>query len=264
MYTFLPYFFAVLLLTSTPSGQPVLLSHIDGKAAFITSDELSDIYVIKNDVMEKYDEKGKLLYSYSPKSLGQIDFVDAADPLKVLVFYKSFPQFAVLDNTLTMNGESFSLQDYSLEQTTLMCTSYEHGFWLYDQANLELQHLNEIDMTVNKTTGNIGQLLNIKLHPNFLVEKNNKVFLNDPEIGILVFDVFGAYFKTLPLKNLNNFQVNGDQIIYYSGKKLNSYNYKTLTDDSYPLPDTTAIAVRVEKSRMFIQNEKGIDIYEVK
>jgi hypothetical protein len=260
---FLRLLLASLLWTSTP-GETTLLKHIDGKINSITSDRLQNLYLVKNDVLEKYDANGTFLFSYSLSTLGQIDFVDAGDPMKPLVFYKSFASFMVLDNTLTPSGDPVALEQYGLEQVNLACTSYDRGFWCYNPANMELLHLNADDLVQNITTGNISQILNEAIHPNFLTEQNNKVFLNDPALGILVFDIYGGYYKTIPIKSLNRFQISGDQVIYFSAKQIMTYNFKTLIESSLPVPDSTATAVRIEKERLFILNDKGVDIYSAK
>lgn len=251
------------------NGPPVsdkisLLKHIEGKVSSITSDQLQNLYVLKNDVLEKYDANGKFLYSYSDNTLGRIDFVDASDPMKTLVFYKAFPEFLILDNTLTVSGPGVPLQQYGLEQVSLACTSYDRGYWFYNPANLELVHLTSDDLVANKTTGNISSLLNEAIHPNFLVEQNNRVFLNDSAQGVLVFDIYGAYYKTIPIKGLNQFQVSADQIIYLQDKSIRTYNFRSLSEDVMPLSDPAALAIRVEKERLYILTDKGVDIYAVK
>jgi hypothetical protein len=245
-------------------GETTLLKHIDGKINFIASDELQNLYLVKNDVLEKYDGNGKMLYSYSLSTLGPIDAVDATDPMKPLVFYKTFASFVVLDNTLTPSGDPVALETYGLEQVNLACTSYDRGFWCYNPANMELLHLNAEDLAQNKKSGNISQMLNEAIHPNYLTEQNNRVFLNDPDVGILVFDMYGAYYKTIPIKALPRFQIKGEQVIYLSAGKIMAYNFKTLTESSIPLPDSTATGLRIEKERLFILNDKGVDIYAVK
>ncbi len=260
---FLRLLIASLMWTATP-GETTLLKHIDGKINSITSDQLQNLYLIKNDVLEKYDANGKFLFSFSLSTLGPIDFVDAGDPMKPLVFYKTFASFMILDNTLTPSGDPVALEQYGLEQVNLACTSYDKGYWCYNPANMELLHLNAEDLVQNKTTGNISQVLGLAIHPNYLTEQNNRVFLNDPDLGILVFDIYGAYYKTIPIKALSRFQISGDEVIYYANKMIRTYNFKTLMDGSLSVPDTTASAVRVEKGRLFILNEKGVDIYSAK
>jgi energy-coupling factor transporter ATP-binding protein EcfA2 len=254
----------LLFLLTPPAGEKTtLIKHLAGKITAISSDELQNLYLIKNEVLEKYDAQGNFLYSYSDNTAGPISFVDPADPMKALVFYRTFAQFVVLDNTLTISGPPVPLQNYGYEQVTLGCTSYDKGYWFYNPANFEMIHMTAADLIVDKTTGNISQLLGESIHPNYLLEQNNRVFLNDPEKGIFVFDIYGAYYKTIPIKGLSQFQVSGEKVIYLEGKKINTYNFKTLVQDIVSLPDSTATSIRIEKERMFLLNAKGVDVYRV-
>jgi len=232
------------------------------KASFISTDDLGNVYVVKEDVLEKYDGKGNLLKTYSNKSFGKISSVDVSNLLKVILFYKDFSQVVFLDNTLSLNGEPIRLADIDLELAQLVCSSHDNGLWIYNQQNFELIRL---DQNLQKThqTGNINQLLQTEINPNFLMEYNNKVYLNNPSEGILVFDVYGTYYKTIPIKNLNEFQVHGDNLLYYSGNQLKSFNIKLLDEQMQSLPDSTAISVRLEKDKLFLLKKNSLDIYSV-
>ncbi|MFI5151083.1 MAG: hypothetical protein ACHQRM_15215 [Bacteroidia bacterium] len=254
----------MLCLPITPGLKTKLIKHLEGKFSSIASDELQNLYLVKAGVIEKYDPDGKLLYSFSNNTLGPVTSVDAADPMKILVFYGPYVQFAILDNTLSLTADPVQLQNFGYEQVSLACISYDKGYWLYNPGNFELIHMSASDLAVNKSTGNIPQLTHKPLAPNFLLEQNNKVFLNDPAQGILVFDSYGTYYKTVVINGLDQFQVNGDKIIYLQKKNLMTYDYKTLVEETIPLPDSTVQRVRIEKERLFIQNPEGVDIYEVK
>jgi hypothetical protein len=264
MTLFLLRLYLILCLPLADGLHTKLIRHLDGKVSSIGSDELQNLYIVKSDVLEKYDLDGKFLYSYNDNTLGPVSSVDAADPMKVLVYYRPLEQFVILDNTLSITADPVPLANFGYEQVSLACMSYDKGYWLYNPGNLELVHMAASDLSVNKSTGNISQLVHLPIKPNFLLEQNNKVFLNDPDIGILVFDIYGAYYKTIVIKGLTQFQVDGEKIIYLEGKQLKTYNTKTLVDETLSLPDSSAVAIRVEKERMFIQTPAGVDIYEVK
>jgi hypothetical protein len=76
-----------------------------------TTDNLQNIYLYHGNSIRKYSPQGQLLYNYSDKSYGAITSVDVNDPLKMLVFYKDFPEIVLLDNTLSQNGNPFSPSD---------------------------------------------------------------------------------------------------------------------------------------------------------
>jgi hypothetical protein len=237
-----------------------LIATIPVKADFFTTDKQGNTYIIKANELSKYNKTGKLLYKYSNKNLGNIDFVDASNMMRLLVFYKNFAQVLFLDNTLTLSGEPVSLDKFGFQQTQLICSSYNNGMWLYDLQNLELVR---IDQTFTKTqqTGNLSLLLNIYLQPVNLQEYDNKVYLNNPSTGILIFDIYGTYYKTVPVKNIQSFQPIGNQVYYMTGKEVKAYNIKTTDETQFEMPETEFQNFRIELDVLVLQTADGIKIY---
>jgi hypothetical protein len=62
------------------------------------------------------------------------------------------------------------------------------------------------------------------------VANNEFVYLNDPLVGILVFDIFGSYQKTIPILGLKKFAVKEGKIIY--GKGGHILQYQNLRTDT--------------------------------
>lgn len=259
------HFYIFLFITSSCIAQSKfkLIATIDTEADFFTTDNQSNVYVVKADELIKYNKAGILLYKYSNKSLGNIDFIDASNMLQLLVFYKNFSQVAFLDNTLSLNGEPVSLDNIGFQQAQLVCTSHNGGLWLYNQQNMELVLL---DQTLEKkqATGNLSLLLNIDLHPNYLLEYNNKVYLNNPATGILMFDIYGTYYKTIPVKDLNYFEPIGDWVYFISDKKVKAYNTKTTDEIQFETPVAEFKNFRLEMGDLILQTAKSISIYNPK
>ncbi len=252
--------FHLLHFTSFAQSNFNIVATIDVQADFFTTDNQSNLYVVKANELTKYDKKGKLLYKYSNKNFGNIDFVDASNMLRLLVFYKNFSQIVFLDNTLSLNGESVSLDKIGFQQTQLVCSSHNSGLWLYDQQNLELVRL---DQTLEKIqqTGNLSLLLNIDMQPNYLMEYDNKVYLNNPSTGILIFDIYGTYYKTIPIKKVKSFQPIGDLVYFISDNKVKAYNTKTTEEQEFKTPSTEFQNFRLEMGVLFLQASKAISVY---
>lgn len=231
-------------------------------ADYFTSDNLGNVYVIQGNEIIKYLPNGKLFNRYSNMMRGNITSVDATNPLKLLLFYRDFSKIQFLDNQLSEN-HLISLQDLGLEQSTLVCISFDNGFWVYDQISFSLIRFNQaFDKT--QEVRNINQNIGYEPQPNFLHESSDWVYLNNPETGILVFDVFGTYFKTIPLKGLNDFQLASDNLLYFKDGKLLSYNLKTLAEGEVQLPPDEIKMLRVEKEKLMILTKENLKVYEVK
>lgn len=209
---------------------------IKTKLDYFTTDNIGNIYIIKDDELVKYLPSGKFFVRYSNLKLGNITSVDASNPLKILLYYRDFEQVVFLDNQLSLNSDVVSLQDLGYEQTDLVCASTNNSFWIYNKQNNELIRFNESSKKV-AATGNLKQVLQTNLNPNFLTEHNGYVFLNCPETGIYVFDIFGTFSKIISLKNLKIFQVNETIVYYKKDSSMCSYNFKTFEDACKTIPN---------------------------
>ena len=109
----------------------------------------------------------------------------------------------------------------------------------------------------------IWNVINVSPEPNFLIEYLNWVYLNDPANGIHVFDIFGTYFKTIPLTGLDRIQIRGNNIYFFKDGQFQSYNMKSFEQAVLEVPEENPIHVRKEKKRLYVQTERGIDIYRI-
>jgi hypothetical protein len=269
-------FLSITLLFSFVKPKPILTTHLSLPATSyslvckipfaggtFTTDNLQNIYLYHGNSIKKYTAQGQVLYAYSNKSYGAITSIDVNDPMKVLVFYKDFPEIVIVDNTLSQNGNPFSPSDAGYPLTTLACTSHDNGIWLYDAQNFQLIRL---DVTLNMTqkTGNLAQAIGIQLNPDYLMEYNNFVYLNDSTQGILVFDSYGTYYKTIPITGLSTFQVRGDDLYYVAKNRLHIFHLKTIMEDETKVPDTLATEVRIEKNLLYEKYRDTLKVYEIR
>lgn len=228
-----------------------------------TTDNLQNIYLYRGNSIKKYNSQGQLLYNYSDKSYGAITQVDVNDPLKMLVFYKDFPEIVLLDNTLSQNGNPFSPADVGYPLATIACTSHDNGVWLYDAQNFQLIRL-DVNLNVEQKTGNLAQVLGIQLNPDYLLEYNNFVYMNDSAQGILVFDSYGTYYKTIPITGLSSFQVRENDLFYVAKNRIHTFHLKTIMEDQTMAPDTLATEVRIEKNLLYEKYKDTVRVFEIK
>ena len=244
-----------------------LTLEIEVTSKSITSDYLGNAYTIDDNEIAKYSAAGILISSFSDKNAGTITSVDASNPLRVQVFYQDFGQIIYLDDVLSVIGSKISLIEQGLDQATLSCSSWDDGIWLYDPQDFELKRLGS-DLRLSHQSGNINQLVGIEANPNYIIEKNNFVYLNDPLTGILVFDQFGTYYKTLPVRGIDRFQVSGEQVFYLQDGKLMSYNMQTFQHANLPITsDRDALLdMRFEKEMkcLTVLKEKKLEWYVIK
>lgn len=240
-----------------------LIKTIEIASDFFTTDNQSNVYAVKANELSKFDKTGKLLYKYSNKNLGNITFVDASNMLRVLVYYKDFLQVVFLDNTLSANGEIVSFDKIGFQQAQLVCSSHSNSMWIYDQQNFSLIRLDN-NLEKIQETNNLNALQNDTLQPVGLLEYDNRVYLNNPRTGILIFDIYGTYYKTIPIKNTKQFQPIGEWVYYLLDKKVKAYNIKTTEEKEFEMPIFDFINFRLEMDILMLQSEKGISLFSSK
>lgn len=252
----------LLLFTTTIFAQSKfkLINTIDTEINFFTSDNQSNVYIVKGNELVKYNKTGKLLYKYSNKNLGNISYVDASNMLKILVYYKDFSQALFLDNTLSLSGEPISFDKIGFQQVGLVCASQNNGIWIFNQQNFALVQLNTAYEIVH-STANLNSILNVDLQPDVMVEYDNKIYMNNPLSGIMIFDIYGTYYKTIPVKNAEKFQPIRDLVYYLKENKIKAYNIKTTEELEFSPPATEIISFRLEVETLMLQTKTGVSIY---
>ena len=174
-------------------------------------DANGNIYLINGAILYKLDPEGNLLYKYCNYLLGDIRSVDADNPLKVMVFYYNEAKIVFLDEKLVPIMEPLDLFEKNHNRISLATYSTDNTIWIYDAV---LQDLINIDFHLKELSRT--HLTFDDLHPNQLFSLQEKqLVLNNPETGVLFFDAFGTYLKTLSIQSIDHtVQVDGTTISY--------------------------------------------------
>ncbi len=240
------------------------IKNIPVKADKFLTDIMGNCYLVDRQEITKYDNFGRKLSSYSNGALGNITYVDASNPLRILLLYKNFNQIVLLDNSFAEITEPFYLDNAGIDMIDVACISNFGGIWVYNSTDMELQRYNT-GMNLEQTGTNLSDLIDGNQTPNFLVEKNDNIYLNFPKTGIFVFDNLGVYYKTIPIKGLKRFDINGSFIRYFKDNKIHNYNHILLRETEINLPDTTdVIDASLVNKYLFIFKHDWLSIYRKK
>lgn len=255
-----------LFLVFTPFAKSVeyeLVFKVDGPISYFTTDRLGNVYVVNNRQITKYMSNGRKISVYNKNVYGPITFVDASNPYRILVFYGDFVRLTLLDNMLSEKSEPFDLNTYGFDQVTLVAKSYNNGIWLFDPVSQQLVRMDE-QLKETLSTTRVNQFLEHTIDPQFMVEANGKLYMSDPQYGILVFDIYGNYIKTIPIKGLSEFQVVDSKIVYYDDNALHSYDQKTLEFTTTISKLDSVEKVRIEQQLLYTQTATQLNIMRIK
>lgn len=246
-----------------PETEYKKIAEIKDKHITFLTDNLGNLYLINKKEICKYSNKGEKQSEYSNNQLGEISFADVSDPLRITLFYKDFNKLVFLNNELSELSSHIEMDDLDGIQADIACTSSFGGFWVYDLFDGKLKYF---DKTLKKKHESvyINSLIKNPYSPDFIMEKNDYLYLHFPNSGIMLFDRFGAYYKTIPIKNINKFQIVNKNIVYFSNDKLYSYNPNLLTTDSLSLPVSDCKYARIEKGLLYVSKGDEILVFEGK
>ncbi len=195
-------------------------------ADYFQIDNLGNIYIVKEARLVKIFSSSKEKIEYSNYVLGNISSIDVSNPLRLLLYYHDANQFLFLNNKLSELSSPVLLDDADVYNSQLMCNSTGNRIWVYDSQNMQLLQFNDKMELTEKGTP-LNRILDDIDVANILFERNEFVYLNIPETGVLVFDSFGAYYKTFPEKGINSFQVFGDSYYYQIDNKYFYFDKNT-------------------------------------
>lgn len=254
------YFFVMLFLVAFKADNYTLLNSIPFSKVLFTTDHLGNAYVIAENQLLQFDSHGKPKATYSETGLGALRSVDASNPLKILLYYPDFLQINVLNSKLALQS-TIRLRPLGITQPTLICNSNNEGYWIFDMQDFQLKKI-DLNLQVKFESGNVSQNVGYDILPDFLVESENYVYLNNPATGILVFDLYGTYYKTIPVKNLGSFQIINDELLYVSMNKLISFHLKKLEEKEILLPQHDSLLnVRIEQKELFLLTTTSLNFY---
>jgi hypothetical protein len=232
------------------------------KAREIYSDHIGNYYLVTRDKVQKVNLTDSLTQFHQRQNIGAITTVDVSNPMKTIIYYRDYRKVEILDTWMSMIRE-IDLDEYGYMQVSAVCGSSTNGIWLYDENTAQLNRITDGGDLILQSVST-RQSMNKVLHVSYLLEKNAKVYVSDPEVGIVQFDMFGSYIKTLPLKGVKKFSIFSDQIVFFDQGKIYNYNPLTLETKELILPDTKVIDATLLKNKLVAIDNDSVRIYSFK
>ena len=263
MNNILRYFFLALmfcLLSATVDDYTLIRKIAFKQEVSLTTDNLGNAYVVVENQVLKFDPKGLPLENFSEPNMGSLKYVDAGNPLRILLFYPDFARLLVLDSKLAIQA-NINLRQLNINQPLTACNSSESGYWVYDRDDDKLKKINP-NQQVTYESGILMQVTGYQVEPGMMVEGNGYLYMNNPATGLLVFDRFGAYYKTIPVPDIQSFQVVENDILYVRDNKLIRYNTKTISQSDVLLPQIDSIrSARIEQHQLYLLTSDSLNFY---
>lgn len=183
-------------------------------ATRIVVDELGNVYLLSNTGIERRNAVGNGVFRTSDMQWGEFHDVDVTDPLRPFVHFPAAGKVVFFDNTLSLQGSPIDLYARGYDNTEFMCGSRGDGFWLWDARNSEIMR---VDRNFNKlySTGNLSILFKSPMQPLALMERGQFLYLLNRDYRLFVFDMFGAWKRTVQLDGPSTCQLDAERVIVF-------------------------------------------------
>ena len=241
---------------------PDSVRSIHGRFDAFTTDELGNVYTLQGDVLAVFDALGRPIARNSLKTFGRITTMDAFYSLKPMVFSTEQAQLGILDNTLSIQTV-LNLPKSGFPQVSLACASVQNAFWFFDDREMALVRVDPQLRTI-ANTGRLDQLLGMVVKPLSMHEHDNWLYVNVPKEGLLVFDLFGTYDRTIPIVGASSFEVRGQFIHFLKDGEPYYYDRRNFTTNKVDVALTNEEIrdLRVERGRTYLLLPDRIAVIE--
>ncbi|MEZ4799359.1 MAG: hypothetical protein R2809_06205 [Flavobacteriales bacterium] len=213
------------------------LFSFNSEAEHIKADQLGYLYSIHETTFSKTDTKGNIIFKNSSLDYGEATSIDLTNPFQPFIFYKDQGKLAVLDNTLSLQGDVVDFFEKGYGNIECVGGSRGDAFWLWDVNKTELI---KVDKQFNRliSTGNLSLLLEKKINPSQIIERGNFLYIADPSLGVLVFDIYGNYRNTITIEFDGKIAVDDQYLTFIKGNSFYLSDIKGLSPHEFSLPIT--------------------------
>ena len=199
-------------------------------------DELGNIYLMNTTGIERRNAVGGGVFRTSEMQWGEFHDVDVTDPLRPFIHFPSTGKVVFFDNTLSAQGFPIDLFELGYDNVEYMCGSRGDGFWLWDARNSEIIR---VDRNFNRilSTGNLSILLKSEIRPQAMMERGSFLYVLNSDNTLHVFDMFGAWKKSLTIGALLNWEADsGGLFLFGVDKKMRIVDAKLWQVQELELP----------------------------
>ena len=217
------------------------------------------LYFVKKDEITKIGNP--INTKQSIKSWQSVDVIEPINPFKLLVFSASQQQICMADNTLTVNGDCFPMEEIGIANVTSISSSKRPDmFWIFDEYNSNIRLYNYLTKTTVQSISNFKGLLEIEgkisIKENetglWVITDKNEILLLDDFLNT-VFRLNFAFEHAVPFKN---------GVIYSNKNKLFFTNRYEGTQALQEISTDESIKkLNVSGNQVYIEYNDRIDVF---
>lgn len=234
-----------------------------GAFAAFTADNLGNLYLLsKENQLKKLNVKGDSMGVFNDvRRYGKLYSINAANPLRTVLYYKDFRTVVVLDRLMNPVNV-IDLRKQNMFQVRAVAPAYDNNVWIFDEQESKLKKVDE-EGKVALETPDLRLVLQEAPTPTRLFDQNGYVYAYDPERGMFIFDYYGAMKNKLTLLHWEDVQVIGTDIIGRKDGKVLQYIQGTLDIKETVIPSRFQQYkdIFITPQGIYVLEESGVKLY---
>ncbi len=224
-----------------------------------TVDNLGNIYLFTGmQQLKKLDENYDSVAVFNNvRRFGTLTYIDAGNPLKLLLFYKDFNTIVVLDRFLNVRS-AIDLRKANILQCSAIAQSYDNNIWLFDELESKLKKVDDNGQPLMESP-DLRILYDAPPRPTKIEDYNRYVYAYDSSKGLLVMDYFGAIKNLIAFKGWKNLHGMQKGIVATDSTGIIYYEPGTITTSHFDVPQTLLQAgkLRINGSKLYALEADG-------
>jgi hypothetical protein len=229
-------------------------------------DPMHQSIVYQNQTIQKRDAKGQLMLQESIKSLGNIQKIDAQNPLKIALFSEDQQSICFLDNALAVQGDCIYLSDLNISLASSMSASIQTDrIWIYDEPNSKIE-LITLRNAQGQQVQNVKGLLDMKSIVN-IQEIDNRLYLFDESNQVAWFDQFGNFMDVATLTPGKAIYPIRDYFLIAEGKNIQTVNidsqFMAFFFNGDAVLDSSIRKMEISGERLYIQTQTMLYCFKI-
>ncbi len=231
-----------------------------------TVNNLGELYIINtNNQLKKLNDNGDSVGVFNMVTkYGKLSYVEAQNPWKTILYYKTFSTIVLLDKYLNLLT-SINLRKQNIFSVNAVTTSYDNNIWLYDEQDSKLKKMDDAGKILLETV-ELRLLFDSVPSPVKIIDRDGFVYLYDPKKGLYIFDYYGAFKNKLTFLNWKDFTVTGKTIYGFDDKYFYTYvtNSLNLRQYAMPLSFKKYTALKVGNNKLYLLKDNYLQIYSLR
>lgn len=215
------------LILKAQNDEPLVCYNLNlnSKVVYFEVDIYQNIYVVdKNSTLSKLNSTGGFISSYGDGKFGSLTSINVLNPMKIMLFYKESGVILFLDEKLTPISEPFYLFEKNYQHISLASFSFSNQIILFDPIDSKLFLL---DFFMNEISQN--QITVKDFNPTKLIPIYEKgIVFHDPLNGLIFFDSFGTFEKSISILTNAEIQISGNKVGYFENNIWYEYDFQNL------------------------------------